>query len=660
MPRNPRRPPAPPRRTRNRPAQAVFHDPRRLLAAALAAAFAFALYATTLLPGQDLGDTASFQAIAGERVLSPRQGYPLYFAVTGLAVHALPLERAHAANMASAVLGAAAVGVVALVGAELAGSALAGLVAALLLGASYTFWSQAIIAEVYALHLFILAACLLALLRWAERPSTPRLAFFFLLVAIGFGNHLSMVLLLPGFTLFLLVTPPGPRALLRPRILLLASGIALAGALQYLWNLSPVLGAPDQPPPLEVLRSFWFDVTKSDWRSTMVGAIPRQRMPARLAMYWFDLRQQFGVPGAVAAVLGAFWLLRRDWRRWLLVATLFLVNWTFAFTYNVGDAHVFFLPSHLLVALFAGCGVAFLLGTLTRLDRSARTTRPAAALLAIALAAYPSWRAWDTWPALDRSGDLSPRQFFDRLTAGLTGDREILASDMGWQLHNGIDYYSLHTKTALGVFNVPSGLLHFPFVAWNNLAAGRDVVLTEGAARLVTSTYGNLLPVEPDLRLPTPTLEERLGAVPVGTPYVLTILQPYPEAPLDQQQLGRLARLLRVEAPGLPMGRYVAVAGEVGRGTRLRVAGDEPFRRTVELEGRAVDIRMEAWLPTDSIRRAGFGHVISGRRHLLTLYRGLSFVSLTPEGGAGVRTWEGGQLMPQGRWIIKASRQPAP
>ena len=39
---------------------------------------------------------------------------------------------------------------------------------------------------------------------------------------------------------------------------------------------------------------------------------------------------------------------------------------------------------------------------------------------------------------------------------------------------------------------------------------------------------------------------------------------------------------------------------------------------------------MESWLPTDTIRRAGFGHVVVNRRHALTIERGVSFVALGP------------------------------
>jgi hypothetical protein len=49
--------------------------------AALVALAAFALYRATLLPGFDFGDTGSFQTIAGSPLITPRDGYPLYFAL---------------------------------------------------------------------------------------------------------------------------------------------------------------------------------------------------------------------------------------------------------------------------------------------------------------------------------------------------------------------------------------------------------------------------------------------------------------------------------------------------------------------------------------------------------------------------------------------------
>ena len=166
---------------------------------------AFALYHATLLPGLDFGDTGSFQTIVNTPLVTPRDGYPLYFAIGKLILWITGGEPAHALNLTSAIEGAAGCGLIVLAAAELSGSVAAGASAALLFAVSYTFWSQAIIAEVYALHIAFVAATLLLLLRWSNQPTTARLTAFFAVYALGFGNHLSMILLAPGFTLFLLI-----------------------------------------------------------------------------------------------------------------------------------------------------------------------------------------------------------------------------------------------------------------------------------------------------------------------------------------------------------------------------------------------------------------------------------------------------------------------
>ena len=67
------------------------------------AVFAFLLYRSTLLPGVDFGDTGSFQAAVGDLNLSPRQAYPLYFALGNLTAWLAGGEPAFGLNLFSAV-----------------------------------------------------------------------------------------------------------------------------------------------------------------------------------------------------------------------------------------------------------------------------------------------------------------------------------------------------------------------------------------------------------------------------------------------------------------------------------------------------------------------------------------------------------------------------
>ena len=162
--------------------------------------------------------------------------------------------------------------------------------------------------------MLLVAASLVALTHWAKQPaSTARLSVFFAVYALGFGNHLMMVLLLPAATLFLAVTMPGGlRGVLRPRVVGLAVLIATLGALQYAWNFRSMYAGAVRPASLaDALEGFWFDVTKSDWRSTLVMGVHEAALRPRLAMYRFDLTQQFGWIGVGLAGVGLAALARR-------------------------------------------------------------------------------------------------------------------------------------------------------------------------------------------------------------------------------------------------------------------------------------------------------------------------------------------------------------
>jgi hypothetical protein len=670
--------------------------PRTLLAAAVVTVAAFVLYDATLLPGQDLGDTASFQATAGAPYLTPRQAYPLYYATGDVFMAAVPGEPARALNLASAVFGAIACGLIAVIVAALSGWAVAGAVAGLLYAVSYTFWSQAIIAEVYALHAFMTALSFVALLRWSQRPTLARLALFFVLYALGFGNHLAMVLLLPGFALFLLLLAPGGSfSMIRPRVAILAAGMAALGASQYAWNLRYLLDTPEREPGLlELFRSFWFDVTKADWRATMVMGIPEGALRDRFAMYWFDVHQQFGVLGIGLALIGVAWslwpgrlpALRRSDpageaglsrpRVGIALLVLLLVNWFFPFTYNVGDTHVFYLPAHFMVALYAGLVAGALLSlaaarrlgavgvsvggiprrvTMQAAGAAVYARRLAPILAGLVLLAYPAWRAYDTFPALDRSRDWQVKQFFDRLTNGLQWNRTILASDLNWQLHNGMDYYAKYTRPDLGVADTTEALIYFPMLVASNREIDRDVAVTDGASSMLTAAYGPLFHLERDTRVAAPAFSDRVARFRPGTPYVLTLLQQYPDKPVDEADLASaVARLTGGTVQPPPSRRYTVYAGRVGeRPTTIRSAST-PFRMTARAGSVDADVRIECWLPADTIRRMGFGRVIVGRRPVLTLDRGVSFVVFDERGRTVGVEYGWTLLSPQPRWIIPA------
>ena len=196
-------------------------------------------------------------------------------------------------------------------------------------------------------------------------------------------------------------------------------------------------------------------------------------------------------------------------------------------------------------------------------------------------------------------------------------------------------------------------LLTLPFVVRDNLADGREVVATPVARDRMRAAYGDLFTFRPDERAPAAALKARLGGLSQGTPYVLSVLAPYRDLPFDETELAEAVGFLTGGTTTL--GRepsYTVLAGVMGARPAVVRRSDRPFRERFRLGGLDVDLRMESWLPTDTIRRAGFGQVVVGRRRVLTLERGVSVVTLPGDGSLPHVEYASGLLAPLPRFRV--------
>lgn len=643
---------------------AADHDrdiPLAIVVASIVGACAFAAYSLTLLRGVDLGDTGAFQASMTWPDISARQAYPLYYAVALPFVHlAAPGNPALGLNLFSAVAGAVAVGGLALVATLVTGAPAAGALSALLLAFSYTWWHQAIIAEVYTLHLLLVGICLVALWAYAQRPTTRRLGIFFFVYAIAYGNHLSMVLLLAPFAIFLFLVTDRASRLFRPAIIGMALAIAAAGALQYLPQLLVLKHAVEGPQGLEAtLTAFWFDVTKSDWRESMLLGVRENQMRDHLAMALFDAQQQFGIAGLVLALVGVTRLWRRQ-RPWAALAiSVYVINLTFATTYNVGDPHVFFLPGHYITAFCAGAaimpwGQSSPAGSELSSGVRGRLWPGAVAALSVAAIGYASWRAYDTWPAADRHDDQRAEQFVDQLTYQLDDHNAVLVADLDWQMKNALLYAGEVDHRGVAWVDLHDVLAHFPFFVDTNHALGRDVVATAQAAARIQSSYGPLFPLAPD-DAPL-SLEGASELIPPGATYVLAVLtQPRNQA-IDVPSInGVVAALTGTRMTALHGGTYEVIAGRAGEAPAITRASDRPFRERARIGDASMDVRMDSWLPTETFRRGGFGHVIRDHKHVMALERGVNLVWFGADGDPSRPYYASGLYAPQVRYRIPAN-----
>jgi hypothetical protein len=281
-----------------------------------------------------------------------------------------------------------------------------------------------------------------------------------------------------------------------------------------------------------------------------------------------------------------------------------------------------------------------------------RIASSAAALSGLALIGYAGLRIYRDYPALDRSEDRRPAAVLSALTAGIDVRSAILLTDLNWQVQNGLSYYAGRQRPEIAYARMADVLLYAPALVRDNFEIARDVALTAGAREQLIGAYGPLIPTVADTGVDSPAISALVQHLAPGTRYVLAVLKPSRDFTLDTDDLDRAVSMLSGGAlTAMPAGDYAALAGVSGERPGLAIASDRPFRRRLGVMGVPVEVRMESWLNSDTIRRMGFGQVIAARHHTLIIERGVSLATFDPSGRPIQTGYAAGIFAPQPRYL---------
>lgn len=239
-----------------------------------------------------------------------------------------------------------------------------GIVAALAFGLGPIWWSQATIAEVYALHnlLVVLALWQSVQLATTDDPSPQnvrRVTLLALTVGLGLTHHRTIVLLIPGMVLLL----AGQGWIWRPSRYWLRWGIALfAPLLLYLYlPLRASMGVRDlNGSYVNSWDGFWHHVLALGYTGFFTeNALTRILSAGEWVQLWW---QQFGLTALALGLIGIGWSGWSGRRRqlWAGLLIVLLTNVGFALAYRVGDPELFMLPAWLSFAPWIGVAVAWL------------------------------------------------------------------------------------------------------------------------------------------------------------------------------------------------------------------------------------------------------------------------------------------------------------
>ena len=211
--------------------------------AALTALLTFALFVATLRP--DVGgteDSPKFQFVGQVLGTAHTPGYPFYVVATYLFTRPPFGTLAYRVNLFSAVCGALACLCVFMTARRLGVSRPLSLAAALAAATSYPVWSNSVTAEVYTLAAVLSGFAVYFLIAFAQTGAHWRLYAACAMWAMGFGNHLTIVGILPAALLYGIYKD---RSVLKPRVAITAAIIGVIGVAQYGFiALRTIQGAP--------------------------------------------------------------------------------------------------------------------------------------------------------------------------------------------------------------------------------------------------------------------------------------------------------------------------------------------------------------------------------------------------------------------------------
>lgn len=375
----------------------------------------FAVYLWTMAPTVYGLDSAELTAGAWTLGIVHSPGAPLYL-LLGHVFTWLPIgDVGYRVNLMSAVAAALCALFVYRILLRLTGDRWISVMSAWILAFSYYFWAWALVAELYALHVCIAAGLLLLVLKWQDCKSPFLLCLLAFLFGLGSGNHLSLILLLPGFAWLILTDDSRPWK--RWGLLIAAMISGLAGFCVYLYLPIRQLTharmdyVRDYFPDINLTTwtGFWWMVTGRMFES-LFFSVPPSQLPGEAWRYTCQLVRSFHLLGVAAGVVGLACCVKG--RRHLKIALVlcFLGHLTFFLTYGAKDKEWMFSTTYLVWGIWIGLGLAWLARRTSIGQRPALQSLPQAIAAVLALLLLTS-----NWRLVNLSHDVSARESGTRI-----------------------------------------------------------------------------------------------------------------------------------------------------------------------------------------------------------------------------------------------------
>lgn len=321
----------------------------------------FFVYVFTMAPSIYWGDSPELIAVAYTLGIAHPSGYPLY-TLLGKLFTFIPIGTiAYRLNIMSAFFASLAVMLLYFVAFKITKSRLAALLSSLTLGFSYTFWTQATIAEVYTLNAFFIIALILIIMKWTETMQLCYLYLFSFVFGLGLTNHLTLILTFPAFILFFFLhikkLNVKNKSVINKRIILLMLTFFVIGLSLYIYL--PLRAAQDPLINWGNPVSFKLFIEHVSGAGYQHYFRPEHAL-LNLAKAFVYLLMQFPLT-LIFALLGiiVMWIRSKE----IVVLTSLIAVFAIAYNimYTIEDIIVYYIPIYIVFSIFIGIGLWYFL-----------------------------------------------------------------------------------------------------------------------------------------------------------------------------------------------------------------------------------------------------------------------------------------------------------
>jgi tetratricopeptide (TPR) repeat protein len=352
----------------------------------------FCVYLFTLCPTFYWRDSAEFVDAAFALGVAHPAGFPSYLPLANLMTY-LPLGPiAFKINLLSALMGAGASTVLyfltrrvirALGGEENGRALFFASATALTFAFSFSLWESSVSAEVYAGMGMVSGLLLLWSITWAETADIRFLFAGSFLLGLAAGLHATAAFFVPALLLFVVLNYNGR---LKPADLLMVLFFFVVGFSVYIYLPLRSAAGPniDWGNP-RTLNGFLVQIL--DKKDTAYHfAVSRGGIVNQIGLFFYLLVRELTPLWPVTALFGFYFVFKKNWRLFLLLALFGAVHIAFFIWYwSVGTIYI---PFYIVIMAVGGAGLYFLSGKLSALGTHKVNTARILAVLTAALVCF--------------------------------------------------------------------------------------------------------------------------------------------------------------------------------------------------------------------------------------------------------------------------------